>query len=183
MIWDSVYWKNDLLRMAKEMTRKKNMLIWRDRSFAKFEKDIFYTFFAIRKLAEANKLSDDTVSMAIKLRICPPKLSNVTNSNWHNIERFFYLNRREDGEKTLKFVCDQMIHSYIFCPVFDENNMLEGVLFSSDFQRNKKLFFVDIDTVITILNICGNDFPNKVVKTYDEKKKDFVISSRMIKEP
>jgi hypothetical protein len=101
--------------------------------------------------------------------------------NWHRIDELYDFLTSNIEKLLLKSICNQLIHSYVFMTSFNENNQLTGILFSSDRYCNKKLFSVDINDVIEILRKVGSNYPNLVTSIYDEKKKDYIITSRMMK--
>ena len=62
MIDDSVPWKNELLRIAGRLERRRSQKRWTGKTSFLIERDIMVAAFAIRKLIEAHKLSDDVTS-------------------------------------------------------------------------------------------------------------------------
>lgn len=181
MIWESSYWKDDLLKTARKLERKKKQKRWPERALVNFEKEMFISFYSIRKLIEAHKISTDLIETTITVKSYPSLGKVVTSMNWHRIDELYDLSMINIEELSLKFIFNQLIHSYLFITLFNENNQLTGILFSSDRYRNKKLFSVDINDVIEILEKVGSNYPNRVTSIYDEKKKDYIITSRMMK--
>jgi hypothetical protein len=59
VIGDSVPWKIELLRIAARLERRKTQKRWTQQTTFLVERDIMIAAFAIRKLTEAHKLSDD----------------------------------------------------------------------------------------------------------------------------
>ena len=58
MIWESAYWKEELLRQAEDLKKRSTQTKWSERSLARLEKTIMIGFYSIRKLIEAKKVSD-----------------------------------------------------------------------------------------------------------------------------
>ena len=52
MMWESQPWKDDLLKTAKRLEARTKQKRWPPRSEANIEKEIFYAFYAIRKLID-----------------------------------------------------------------------------------------------------------------------------------
>ena len=181
MIWESSYWKDDLLKTARKLERKKNQKRWPERALVNFEKEMFISFYSIRKLIEANKISTDLIETIITAKSYPSLGKVVTSMNWHRIDELYDFSTSNIEKLLLTFICNQLIHSYVFMTSFNENNQLTGILFSSDRYRNKKLFSMDINDVIEILRKVGSNYPNISRSIYDEKKKDYIITSRMMK--
>lgn len=182
MIWESSYWKDDLLKTATKLERKKNQKRWTERTFVNFEKEIFISFYSIRKLIEAHKISGDLINTTINAKSYPSKGKAVTLINWHRIDELYDFSTAQEEKLPLKFVCNQLIHSYVFVPEFNENSQLAGILFTSDKYRNQKIFSVSIDDVIEILKKVGSNYPNCALSIYDNNKKDYIIISRMIED-
>ena len=164
------------------MVRRKKMRKWQQRSYEKFEMDFFVAFFSVRKLLESHKLSDDTIEMKMNLKVYPPKSKRGKLFNWHKLDDHFYMNRDNAVTKDLLFLCNQIVHSYIFVLSFDRADCLEGVFFTSDYQRNKSLYFIHIDKVVEICKKVGADYPNQMSSYFDHKKQDYVITHNCLKD-
>ena len=65
MIGDSVPWKIELLRIAARLERRKTQKRWTQQTTFMVERDIMVAAFAIRRLTEAHKLSDDVTGREI----------------------------------------------------------------------------------------------------------------------
>ena len=58
MIWESQYWKDELLRTASKLNKRLNQKRWPESSMASLEKEIMIGFYIIYKLIAAHKLSN-----------------------------------------------------------------------------------------------------------------------------
>lgn len=65
MIWESSFWKDDLVKVAGKLVKRTIQKRWPERSLASLEKDVFVSFYAIRKLIESKKISDGLLSLKI----------------------------------------------------------------------------------------------------------------------
>ena len=79
--------------------------------------------------------------------------------------------------KNLSFFCNQFVHSYIFVEYFDDGIHIDGVFVSSDKERHKMLYFLEINQVIKIFEQVGNDHPISVTLIYSPNKKDYDVQS------
>lgn len=120
MIFESHYWKKDLLKLVRKLSKRKLLLIWEESDFAEFEKEIMFGFYAIRKLADAQKLSSSTISNKIEGRKIPNNGNNVHLMNNHRYWEFYDFNKARIEKLDIKFLLNQIVHSYVFCPYFDE---------------------------------------------------------------
>lgn len=71
------------------------------------------------------------------------------------------------------FIYNQFIHSYVF--VVDENSKggFDGVFFTSDSNRNKRLYKITANIIIDIFQKIGKDYPSSIEARFDEKKQDY----------
>ncbi len=125
MIWESGDWKDDLLKTALKLSRRIHQKRWSERSFFLFEKEIFFAFYSIRKLIEAQKLSDYVVEAKIPLQSFKTRGLPVTRLNRDRLDEFYNLQDTSSESIKLKDICNQFIHSYIFVPSFGELNELD----------------------------------------------------------
>jgi hypothetical protein len=58
MFSESYIYKDELLRYANDLIKRKEQRKWFDRSYLLIEKEIFFGFFVIRKLCESYKISE-----------------------------------------------------------------------------------------------------------------------------
>ncbi|HEX9938589.1 MAG TPA: hypothetical protein VGB15_15735, partial [Longimicrobium sp.] len=78
MIWESSYWKEDLLKQAEALRKRTTQRRWPEISFARLEQAVMLGFYSIRKLVEARKLSDHVASSAIPVTTYPPTGKPIT---------------------------------------------------------------------------------------------------------
>ena len=180
MIAESRYWKHDLLKRAKSLRARKNQKRWPEVSFARFEQTIMLGFYSIRKLIEASKLSDSTNDRQIKIVSYPWTGKTVTLMNWHHIDRHYDFESPTDETCGLLFMCHQIVHSFVFMPAFDENVLLDGMLFTSDRYRHEKLHHAEIDDIIELFEHVGRDYPNTMSMVFNPNRQDYDVTSEMI---
>jgi hypothetical protein len=179
MIWQSEFWKDDLLRRAKCLRQKIQQRRWPDAAFGRLEQLLMVGFYSIRKLAEAKVLSDSTVGTPITLRLFPPRGKRVTRMNWHRIEELYRLDAGSRAHSNLVELCHQFVHSYVFVPSFNEKGKLEGVFFASDRARNAGLRHLQIAPIARLFERAGSDYPNEVRMTFDARAGDYVVRARL----
>ncbi|WP_188050584.1 hypothetical protein [Flavobacterium sp. GP15] len=161
--------------------------------FLKLQKFTIYVSIIIRKLIEANKISDELLKENFKITSYL-KIDNTKITRWNSfeIEKLYHLNSSKETNINLKNLTDKIIHSYHFMPKYNwlkydinlpnddienwKNDGLEGFYFSSDFTKEKELFFITIKKFIEIINEVNLDFI--VRKHYVENK--LIINSRKL---
>ena len=140
------------------MKRRASQERWPERSLVAVEKDVFNAFYAIRKLMDAKKLSLRVEKMSIALSWFPSRGKPVTHMNWHKLDRLYDFSKRTTTRKKLRFISNQLIHSYVFSTLFDDNR-LKGFLFCSERDRNRFLYQVGLAELISVLGKVGSDYP------------------------
>ena len=88
-------------------------------------------------------------------------------------DRLYALDKPTRQNVTLQYLCNQVIHSYIFLLLFDEDGKLAGVFVVSDFHRFKKLFQISLQTIVDIFNRIGNDDIARMRLVFDPLKGDY----------
>jgi hypothetical protein len=177
MIYESSFWKNDLLKQARFLRSKTNQKRWAESSSARLEQAVMLGFYSIRKLNEARKLSDSVSSQKIVITAYKQTGQVVNRLNWLDIHKSYDLESAQTVAKDLIFLCNQFIHSYIFIEYFDTEGQLKGVFVSSDRERHQRLYDLEIEQIIKIFEQVGNDYPTGITFIYDEKKRDYDVKS------
>jgi len=161
MISESWYWKEPLLEAAERLRSFKRARELHGEDLATIERDIFVGFYSIRKLFEAvAKVTDATKHMHLPVSSCPSR-RRVTWRNMHRIFDLYDFRQEAKESRSVRSVCNQIIHSFVFAPCFEETGALAGI-FTSDTHKDARLFKVDIDDVISAFERVGNDDPTTV---------------------
>jgi len=177
MISESGYWKNDLLRQAKFLRKKAAQKRWTESTFVRVEQSIMMGFYAIRKLIEARKISDSNIKRKIQIKSYSWSGKLVTWINLHRVDMLYDFSNPTLVEKDMVFICNQFIHSYIFMTSFNRSDKLAGILFNSDKERNKALYYIKIKQIVNVFELVGNDYPVFMRSYYDPKKQDYTLNN------
>jgi hypothetical protein len=175
MIAESYYWKRELLRVAARLRRRLTQRRWADASLSAVEMDLMVGFYAIRKLAEAKKISDEIVKLSVALRAYPAFGKPVHRGNAHKIDELYDLNAPRRLHRRLAFVWNQVIHSYIFTPLLAENRGLDGVLFCSDRERHTFLYELGVADIITLFEKVGSNVPASIHSVFNPKTREWEV--------
>ena len=130
MISESYYWKESLLECANRLASYSKLKDINLRDLVQIEKDIFISFYSIRKLMDTAKISDSTRELEVNLG-WSPNLKNVTMLNSHKMNELYDLNDTRCETKNLRFLCNQFVHSYIFEVVIEDSKGLSYCYFTS----------------------------------------------------
>lgn len=175
MIWHSVYWKEELYRHAAELKRRKHQKKWFERSTAGLEKTIMIGFYAIRKLMEAHAISDELRDQQLRLKAYRWTGSRVTFMNWHKIDQKYDLQTPIVLTKTVRWLTNQLIHSFVFMPGFDPEDRLDSLLFNSDRTRRQYLYSISIDKIVSLFEEVAANEPASMRLQFDEEEGDFNV--------
>lgn len=171
MIQESKYWKQPLLRTASWLSSlqfKETEIT--ERALARVEREIFVGFYAIRKLLETFKVSSSTKELQLDIQTFHAKSgSKVDYLNRSDIDKFFELNDPIQEQRDISFLCNQIIHSYVFLISIRGNGGLAGFFVASDTMRSKKVYFVEIAQVINTFRQVGSDYPRVTTMRRNQK--------------
>lgn len=174
MIYESMYWKKPLLESASWLNRLKITERTQERTFVRLEKELFVAFYSVRKLVEAKKVSDEVAHRKYDITT-HPNYSPVNRLNWQYIEDAYDLDKTAMVAKNTIFICNQVIHSYVF-HVFENEGMFGGIFVSSDRQRNKCLYRIEKNQIVALLRDVGKNYPSSVSFRYDPSKEEYDVS-------
>jgi len=177
MIYESHYWKSDLLKIAKRLTNRKTQKKWFETSLAKIEQDVMLGFYIIRKLREAKKLSDTVSGQRLNIKAYPAKGITVTYLNWHKLDELYDFSSANGQTRYLGYLCDQIIHSYVFLADIDEARKLNGILFCSDQKRNTEIYSLSLDQIVKVFEKVGNDYPSRSTWEFNSETNDYDVSN------
>jgi hypothetical protein len=171
VIWESWPWKRELARLAAKMRRRMVQRRWSEASLAILERDVFVTGFAIRKLLDSHKLSDEAESIGIPATAHAARGRAVDIMNWHRIDELYDLGASHKLVISLRKFCDQVVHSFVFVPETDEGTGLQGFFLTSDRCKAERLLYFDIEDVVKAMErISADDIVS--METYREKVGD-----------
>jgi len=174
MIYESHFWKDDLIKKATSLRRKAKQKRWTNASSARLEQTVMLGFYSIRKLIESQKISNSIINQNITLNVYPWKGNPLTRMNWIKVDQLYDLENPKTITKDLLFFCHQFIHSYIFMEYFsEETNLVEGVFVSSDREKHNYIYDFPISEIILLFEQVGNDYPENFSLVFNSKKMDY----------
>ena len=181
MIYKSHPWKQDLLR-RRQLIQKYNRAEFHDeeddRAYTVIEKAIFYSAFIIRKLIDCKvKVSDEVDEYIYHLKgVRPIKEVDLMHrwpeDNTHN------WGHEETYAKSGADICNWQIHSYIFFLSYDENGVIDGFYVSSDYDRNKILYRIELKDWLAYMDFVGKDHVVAICMHAAEDRKDYIYTRK-----
>lgn len=174
---ESCYWKEDLLNHAKRLKPVKNPRRWSERLVVNFEKEIIISFFCIRKLFETHKVSNKSREYKAEVYSYAPTGKIITRYNQTSIDEVYDLSKEKKVKKKIVFLANQLIHSWTLFAYREEDRNWGGVYACSDFERNKTIYRIPIEEIITIFKLVGNDYPFSYSMKWNEELGDYDIQT------
>ncbi len=130
-------------------------------------------FYTLRKLFEAQKVSTAIAKAPIALTSYRWLGKPVTRMNWHRFLEKYDFEHPIKLQKQIGFVCDQLVHSYVFAPVTEDEGGLVSILFNSDRTRRKSLFELPLATVAHLFSSVGEDNPSAMQALFNPSSDDY----------
>lgn len=157
MIWESSPWKQYLARSAANLRRRKRQKRWTAASLAALEREVFFSAYAVRKLLEAGKISDEAEARPLRAAKHLPSGRTVDFLNWDKLDELYLLSARTEIDLPLREFCNQIIHSFVFTPTITDRGGLGGFFVTSERDKNKRLLYFAVDDVARSLARVAND--------------------------
>lgn len=174
MIYESSDWKPPLIRAARWLERAQATDRAQTRVLARVEREIFVGFYVIRKILETFNVSSSTRVLTWKLTCYKPQKGvTVDHLNRGDILKTYELDSPLSENRDLGFICNQVIHSYVFEPAMGEADTLAGVFITSDKNRSKRLYFFPTSLIIDLFRTVGSDYPSTLRLVRDPKTRQW----------
>ncbi len=174
---ESCYWKEDLLNHAKRLRPIKKPSRWTERLVVNFEKEIIISFFCIRKLFETHKVSSKYREYKAQVYSYAPSGKKITKLNQHAIDEVYDLDNEKKVSKKILFLANQLIHSCTIFAYRNEDRNWGGIYACSDFERNKTIYRIPIEEIISIFKLVGNNYPSSFSMYWNEEKGDYYVNT------
>lgn len=182
MIYESYPWKQDLLkrkRLIQKYNRAELLSEDNDRAYTVIEKAVFYSAFIIRKLIDCKvKVSDEVDSYRFTIKGFRP-WKNMDLIHRYPDEKTHDWKQKMTYTKSGAEICNWLIHSFIFFFGLDDTNKIDCFYVSSDFDKNKILYRIELKEWIKYMEFVGSDFVVASDMHVDDSKKDYVITRKV----
>ena len=159
MIWASASWKDGLLKDADILERWATKTSRPTQQEVIFEKKIFLTAYAMRKLLEANKICTILHYKPMKFETYDRTNSVMTPLNWDKVEKHYNMETSKSARRDIWWMFDNIIHSHIFLLTINKNGWIDGFLITSDNNKDRYLMKVELSRFLQIMREIGSDYP------------------------
>ncbi|MBN4073553.1 hypothetical protein JYT23_01810 [Mariprofundus ferrooxydans] len=170
MIYESSYWKDDLLKLAKKLELRLIQKRWSERSFYAVEKELFLGFYVIRKLIESNKVSESIKNKTYQLHEFPTKGRPESLFDRDAYDEFDFDNAKKTNV-SIATLCNQFIHSFHFVPFIPDGKALIGFYICSDYKRKTGIYLITIFDVLDVYRQVGKNYPSSYTKKREQNGK------------
>lgn len=154
MIDDSVPWKDELVKVADRLETKTRQAYWDDRTAYLIERDFMVSAYAIRKLTDAFKVSD-----ALRERQIPVERFTATGRPISYLllgfEKSYDLDHGQHRTLSVRHLCNQIIHSFVFLVSGNETIPFDGVYVASDHDCEKHVTLIRATDFIALCRDIG----------------------------
>jgi hypothetical protein len=155
VIDDSIPWKEELAKVADRLDAKTKQKRWTDRTAYLIERDFMVSAYAMRKLIDAFKVSDALRLRQISVERFEPTSRPISYLGLH-IEKSYDIEHGRRQTLSVMNLCHQIVHSFVFVLSCDESTgLLDGVYVTSDYDKDKYLFFIRATDFITLCHDIG----------------------------
>lgn len=151
-MWDSQPWRAELQKYAKNLESVGNNPLTEDTEW-ELEHSVMIGCFIARKLIETPfKVPDSGIADRFHFPAYPAVAnSEIHAMNWHHLHRFFDFETPQSRTLGSKKLCDQVIHSFVLCPMVDDSNTFcEALLIASDRDKGALLYEVGLTALASM---------------------------------
>ena len=182
MIQESLPWKNDLKKWAFKLEAR--MDNYNERTYVTIEKAIFNSAFIMRKLLDCKTKITTKVSEKVKIRVVryvvSPKDINLVRR--YIQEETMKEVKPNTEEKSLRFICNLLIHSTFF-DICHDSHQLIGFFVSSDNKKDKNnnrksIYYIMIGDWISAIKMVANDQITYLSMTLDKENGNYIVKAR-----
>lgn len=173
---ESIYWKEELSRIAKSIRPVSKPKRWSERAVCTVERDVMIGFFIVRRMVELSKVSSRVATGKLDV-FSAPVTRNVTKVNRFSVEENYDWNAEKAERKLVPYICNQCIHAYLSYVDRGQDRNWSDLLVVSDYDRNDVIWRVPFSTIIALFNAAADDWPASYQMTYDAKLGDYRIET------
>jgi hypothetical protein len=174
---ESLYWKEELIRIAHLLDRVKKPQRWSERSHCTLERELMVGFFLLRRLIELYKVSQATRSKPLSVFSYKARGKRVTRLNGHQIWELYDMHKEISETKTPIYISNQFIHSFTSFIARDETRNWSDVFIVSDYDRQDCIWRVPVPLIRSLFLEASSDYPHSMKMIWNEEKRDYDLST------
>jgi hypothetical protein len=176
MAVESLYWKEELARIAKTIRPVLKPKRWSERAVCTVERDVMIGFFIVRRLIELQKVSPLIVDKKLDV-FSAPATKDITKINWHCLEENYDWKAEKADQKSVSFLSNQCIHAYLSFVLRGKDRNWSDIVVVSDYERNKTVWRIPFPAIVELFEETSNDWPRTHQMTFNPKRRDYDIAT------
>jgi hypothetical protein len=158
MIDDAIPWKQDLARVADRLERKTNQIRWTDRTCYLIERDFLVSAYAIRKLLQSDKVSNDIARQNFPVTRYASTGYLPDCMFEYELSPHYDLSNPEQWTVNLGFLCNQFIHSFVLLFSCDqETGIFSEIYVASENEIGKHVYRIEPSKYIGLCRTMSQD--------------------------
>lgn len=175
MIEEESYWRADLKKASERLKNRYQQRRWSSRTLYQIEKEIFLSAYIIRKLMDSGKVARVVSGLNIRIKEYPILAGAEPSADTKALVATYDIYHGRDELLSVKKLCDQLVHSYIFSPLIlsREHGVVFGIYFASDSESRKGVYY---SPLVKIIEVIASAADNQRVKLRLDHNKDGTIT-------
>lgn len=173
LIYESWHWKKRLAKDAETIERWASKAAVTDRRSFLLEEKIFLAAYAVRKLADLQKLESSFDDRVVLCQMFSSTSDEITISNNHRPDELYDFSKSIRSAIRSIDLLNLIIHSLIFIEVMNDDFTVQAFLVTSDKKRYNGLWMVSIRDFIKLIRKAANSYPSTLVRVFDRDHNDW----------
>jgi hypothetical protein len=176
MAIESLYWKEELARIAKSIRPVTKPKRWSERAVCVVERDVMIGCFIVRRMIELHKTSSRVTELKLDV-FSTPVVKPVTKMSRFSIEENYDWKAEKEVKKAVLYVCNQCMHAYVSFVDRASDRNWSNLLVVSDYDRNNVIWRIPFSTLIQLFETVAKDWPASYSMVYDDKLGDYRVTT------
>ena len=176
MAIESLYWKEELARIARTIRPVPKPRRWSERAVCTVERDVMIGFFVVRRMIELQKVSSRVASMQVDV-FSAPVAKKVTLLNRFAIEENYDWNAEQALKRPVLYVANQFIHAYVSFVSRGPDRNWSDFWVVSDYDRTNVIWRVEFKTIIALFESTAGDWSAELRMIYDDRLEDYKMTT------
>jgi len=155
MLHEAEFWREEISSNRASLAKIAKQQMHGRKTKVTIEKNVFLTFYAIRKLIENGHLPPETAEHQISVRT-HLRRPDVPWSHGLSLDRLYDTDRSSVQQSSVRYVMNQFIHSAVFVIQLRRPMEIIGFHVASDRERDRQCLYVSLAEVLDIFDLAGS---------------------------
>lgn len=176
MAIESVYWKEELARIARSIRPVAKPKRWSERLVCTVERDVMVGFFMVRRMLELQKVSSKTTKHKM-LVYSAPTAKPINKINRYSLEENYNWDAECPSQKAVSYISNQCIHAYLSVLERGLDRNWSDLLVVSDYDRNDVIWRIPFSSITELFELVANDYVTKSTSEFDPSRGDYRVTT------